>query len=89
MCHLDPLHVELGLAAGFMSRDTPLHSGYLHRFEGCRIGALKRWRRRWAQIKYDGFLYVYRNDSVSEGEQSLQSNENYVFISFTFWRHPE
>jgi hypothetical protein len=59
-----PTQLKLTVAAGVLSRDIPVHSGYVQQFDDKKM--LKNWQRRWAELKHDGFLYLYKkSDDVN------------------------
>lgn len=65
-----PTCLELGVASGFLSRDICICSGYLNLKPD---GIMRNWKRRWCQLKYDGFLYYYKADNVSHCGENYNS----------------
>lgn len=54
-----PNCIELGVTSGLLSRDICICSGFLNLTPD---GIIKLWKKRWCQLKYDGFLYYYATE---------------------------
>lgn len=52
--------LKLNVAAGILSRDIPVHSGYVQYMDDRKT--FKKWKRRWAEVKHDGFMYFYKKE---------------------------